>query len=165
MATVLYGTQLGYALLSFASGAGAISLAPATLTVSLVAQAPTVTYTPALTARLQLLVSGVLVANAIGLRPLTVSALWSVSGGATPYTYQWLFQLPTGSATTSTVTRHVSAAGGDLRTVVVSVLVSDAGAAQVTSRFLVALRCVHTPNYFDGRVQPENQYRRRVWPT
>lgn len=118
-----------------------------------------------MTARLQLIVSGVSVVNAIGLRALVVSAEWIISGGVSAFSYNWSFELPVASASTSAITRTFSAASGDLRTVLVSAVVSDASGASVTSAFLVHLRYVRMPAVFDGRVQIENQAKRRLFPT
>jgi hypothetical protein len=118
-----------------------------------------------LTGRLQLLVSGVSVVNALGLRPLTVSAEWIVSGGASAFSYAWSFELPTSTSAVSAVTRTFSAGSGFLGVVRVSALVSDASAASLTSAFVVHLRRAGVPNPFDGRVVYESQAKRRLWPT
>jgi hypothetical protein len=142
-----------------------IAVTPAGLTLSLVPQAPTVTVTAALTAALQLLVSGVTVVNAIGLRPFTLSALWTASGGGAPYTYSWLFEQPTGAATASAITRSVSAGSGDLRQQRLSAGLTDSGGTALASAVLLHVRHVAVPNLFDGHVQEASQRRRRVWPT
>src|SRR5882724_3672861 len=58
-------------LLAVSAVASDIALTPTGLTVSLVPQAPTVTVMAAFAARLQLVVSGQSVRNAVGLRPLS----------------------------------------------------------------------------------------------
>jgi hypothetical protein len=142
-----------------------IAVTPAGLTVSLGLQAPTVTVVGALVGSLQLIVSGVTVVNAIGLKPYTLSALWTASGGGAPYTYSWLFEQPAGSATASAITRSVSAGSGDLRQQRLSAVLTDSGGIALASAVLLHVRHVAVPNLFDGHVQEASQRRRRVWPT
>jgi hypothetical protein len=118
-----------------------------------------------LTGTLALVVSGVPVANALGLAPLTVSASWSLSGGTSPFTYAWAFELPEASSEASAVTPVFSAGSGVLQTSRLSALVSDASGAEVSAAALVHLRRVQTPNVFDGIFQESNQAKRRLWPT
>ncbi len=117
-----------------------------------------------MTAYVQLIVSSVSVANAVGLRPLAVSAEWVVSGGTSPFAFQWLANDPTASATTSAFTRTYSAGSGAPYNTLVSARVSDASGTTVASSFLVQLRFVRSPNPFDGRFVVESQKTRRLWP-
>ena len=114
---------------------------------------------------LQLIVSGVSVVNAIGIRPLTVSAEWIITKGTPNFTYAWSIELPTASATTSSLTRIVSAGSGILRTALISTTASDAVTTNLTSSIFVFVRYAGVPNLFDGKYQESNQPKRRTWPT
>lgn len=117
----------------------------------------------ALSAYVELTVSGAVVKNAIGLRPLAVSAQWITGAGT--FTYQWDFELPVGSSTASAIARSFSAASGDLRRSIMSAFVSNNAGSSLASSIAVHVRHVREPNVWDGKVQIENQAKRRLWPT
>jgi hypothetical protein len=113
---------------------------------------------------LVLTVSGVVVRNAIGLKPLTVSAEWNVTGGLSNFTYQWLFEIPTGSSTSANITRSFSAFSNTPPRSIVSAFVSDAGGSSIASTIAIYLTHAGFPNAFDGHFKESNQPKRRVWP-
>ena len=113
-------------------------------------------------ASVQLVVSGVTVKNAIGLTPLTVSASWLTPVGT--FTYNWTFELPTGSSTSANVTRIASAGSGVLDIALMSAFLSNALGSNVASSIPIYVRNVRVPNPFDGKFQESNQAKRRVWP-
>lgn len=116
----------------------------------------------AISGTITLRVSGVNVTNAIGLKPLTVSALWTT--GSAGFTFNWVFELPVGSATSADITRVFSAGSGILGQSILSGLVSNAAGSSLISSAIIYVRNVGTPNPFDGKYQESNQAKRRVWP-
>ena len=113
-------------------------------------------------ASVQLVVSGSIVKNAIGLKPLTVSASWLTPIGT--FTYNWTFELPTASSTSANVTRIASAGSGVLGIALMSAFLSNALGSNVASSLAIYVRNVRVPNPFDGNFQESNQAKRRVWP-
>lgn len=101
-------------------------------------------------------------------RGTAVSGEWSLSGGS-GHTYSWTFGQVTNyagfasTATTSSLGRTFSVAGGELGWRQISSTVS-AGTASLTSALVAHVAAVAVPNYFDGKVTRESQRGRRVWP-
>lgn len=115
-----------------------------------------------LSAYVELTVSGNVVKNAIGLKPLAVSAQWITGAGT--FTYQWDFELPVGSSTTSAINRTFSAGSGLLDRSIMSAFVSNDAGSSVGSSIAIYVRHAGIPNPFDGKFQESNQSKRRVWP-
>jgi len=113
-------------------------------------------------AYVELTVSGNIVKNAIGLKPLAVSAQWITGAGA--FTYKWDFELPAGSSTASAVNRTFSAGSGILDRSIMSAFVSNNLGSSVGSSIAIYVRHAGVPNPFDGKFKESNQSKRRVWP-
>ena len=113
-------------------------------------------------ASLVLSVSGIQVTNAIGLKPLTVSASWSITGASAGAAYQWVFELPAGSSTSANITRSFSAFSGVPGRNILSAVVTLSAA--FSSSVAIYVKNAGFPNSFDGNFIESNQPKRRVFP-